>query len=411
MDLYKENCLPLVSVIVPVKKEAKIFESTLKTILSQDYEPLQVVVSDGSGSNDIFTLVNSLNDARIKYVKPPAAQTFSDDWNYALDEADGEYVTFLGDDDGMLPGALSFAIEALLKNNFLILTWKKINYSWPDHLIESSKNVIEGKSSPYLNVYKAKKALSLLVKFKIGYNQLPCIYNSLVKKDLILLVKQRSLNNKFFGGIIPDVYSATALAAVVENYLYASFPLTVNGASHKSSGVIQGLKNRSCTQESLISDVLDSGKTYHKDIGNFSGSIASIVLGEYLLAKSNITGVNLPKPNWRAYVHYLIYEAQGSVRKLEILKAARYTAVSRNMMVFVPNINRYESATPLTSFDGRLVLPVDLIKDVADSTLLCESLIPSSVEIEYHPIRRVLKSWLTLTVRSVIEIYRNWRLS
>jgi len=411
MTPHTKTFPPLVSVIIPVKKKVEVFQSTLNTVLSQDYQSLQVVVSSNGNSDKVFNLVASLNDPRIKHVKPPPNQSFSDDWNFALDEADGEYVTVLGDDDGMIPGAISYAMEALLKNNLPALTWLKINYSWPDHVFEINQNTIEGTSAPYLNVFKAKKALELLANFKIGYNRLPCIYNSIIRKELTDAVKQRSYNNKFFGGIIPDVYSAVALATVIEEYLYASFPLTVNGASNKSSGVIQGLRNRSTSQEDLIPDILTSGEKYHKDIGSFSGSIASIVLGEYLLAQSNIKTVNMPDPNWRAYVNYMIYESQGSQRKKEILDAARFTAKSRKMLAFIPKLTVTNNFIPLGFFNGRLLVPTSLVRDVEGAAMLCKSLIPVSPEIESHPNRRIFKSWLIFTARSILEIYRNWRLS
>ena len=108
---------PLLSVVIPVKYNSGTLESTLNTVLSQEYSPLQIVVSNNSNQKEVYGLVQKINDDRITYISTENDLNFSDDWEFALSGADGEFVTFLGDDDGILPNALEYGMQMLLENN------------------------------------------------------------------------------------------------------------------------------------------------------------------------------------------------------------------------------------------------------------------------------------------------------
>ena len=274
---------PLLSIVIPVKLNSGTLKSTLKTVLNQNYSNIQIIVSDNSDQCIVKDIVSEFDDNRIKHIVPKRTSiNFSEDWEFALSGADGDYVTFLGDDDGALPNAYSLGMSYILNNDIDAFTWRKINYNWPDHLLPEFRSAMSGESSPEIQKIDARKALKLLSKFKIGYNTLPCIYNSIVSMKDVKFVINKTRQKKFFSGSIPDVYSGIALSSVIKKYYYASFPLTVNGASAKSSGVIQGKSNLSKKQKEQIVDVLSSKQRYHRDIGGFSTSIASIVMGEYL---------------------------------------------------------------------------------------------------------------------------------
>ena len=204
---------PLLSIVVPVKINSGTLEYTIRTILAQDYPNIQIVISDGSNQVEVRDLVKQINDKRIKCITPYRTDSgFSNDWEFALSGADGEYVTFLGDDDGVLPKAYSLAMEYILNHNVDAFTWKKINYNWPDHLLSEYQNMLIGDSKPEIQRINAKKSLKLLSQFKVGYNSLPCIYNSIVCMSDIRSVIKKSKKNRFFSGSIPDLLTASSIA-------------------------------------------------------------------------------------------------------------------------------------------------------------------------------------------------------
>jgi len=402
---------PKLSVVIPVKNNSGTLKSTLKTLLQQDYKPLEIVVSNNSQQDEIKDLIKKIDDKRIKYLCPKRKLNFSDDWNFALSGVTGEFVTFLGDDDGFMPGAISYAMNIFNEKNIDAITWRKLNYNWPNHLIEYERNILEGQSSQEIQLIDAKKALKLSSKFLLGYNQLPCIYNSIVKIKIINKAKSLSTQNKFFNGVIPDVYSSIVIANLIGKYLYMSFPLTLNGGSEKSSGIISGLAQHTDSQKEKISDIVNSGQKYHKDIGPFSSSIASIFLGEFLLAKNNMPELNWPEPSWRLYVLYLRYESKGARNSGKILDAATYTAKARNM-IFFPKKNRKSVFTENSPsyFSGRIRFPENIIDDVDCASQIFNDLIPFDKAPTYSSPSSVVKEWILYTISSLLRIYRLYKL-
>ena len=137
----------------------------------------------------------------------------------------------------------------------------------------------------------------MFCNFYERYNSLPCIYNSLVHIKYIKKIKSLSRNNIFFGGVIPDVYSGIVLSRVIEDYLYAYFPLTINGASALSGGIAQGTQKK-INKEQLeqIKDItIAKLENEYDDRIGYAPSVYSMELGEYLLASKNLNSIKVNK--------------------------------------------------------------------------------------------------------------------
>jgi glycosyltransferase involved in cell wall biosynthesis len=401
---------PLLSVVIPVKLNTGTLEYTVKTVLNQTYSNIQIVISNNSDQDYVRNLISKFNDKRIKIITPKKTNiNFRADWEFALNGADGDYVTFLGDDDGVLPNAYSLGMSYILNHDVNAFTWKKINYNWPDHLVEESRNLLIGDSKPEVQKINAKKALRQLAKFRIGYNTLPCIYNSIVSMDDIRSVIDQSKQKVFFYGPIPDVYSGIALSTVVGQYYFASFPLTINGASVKSSGVIQGEPSLEKSQKDKIIDIINAKSSYHEDIGEFSSSIVSIIMGEYMLARKNIDDFPGPKPSWYVYVKRLLRESKTSKNSKDIIKSARYTAKKRGfimLFLFYKIDLNLASKVSTCFFNGKINLPPKTINNIEDVSLLLTGLIPDIQDVKIINWKSIVSQWLHDSRKIIIDLYR-----
>ena len=91
---------PLISIIIPVYKVEKYLEKCIKSVLSQTYKNLQIIlVDDGSPDNcgnicDDYARV----DNRIEVIHK-ANGGLSDARNVGLKAARGEYIGFVDSDD------------------------------------------------------------------------------------------------------------------------------------------------------------------------------------------------------------------------------------------------------------------------------------------------------------------------
>ena len=86
------------------------------------------------------------------------------------------------------------------------------------------------------------ETLAKLISLSIGYNRLPCIYNSFISTDVIKKAQASSQDHSLFTSISPDVQSAIIFSLFAKNYILSHHPLSVNGASKYSNGTAQRFK-------------------------------------------------------------------------------------------------------------------------------------------------------------------------
>ena len=161
-------------------------------------------------------------------------------WEFALSHVREGFVTILGDDDGLLPGAVRAARRLIIDHDVKAVTWQKIEYTWPNHIIPDFRNWLQIPLGSNVELLKARDVAADVVGFRASYPRLPCIYNSFVSTDLISAYREKN-NNEFFGGASPDVYSAFAIASQVDSFAFCGRPLSINGGSGKSNGTLHTL--------------------------------------------------------------------------------------------------------------------------------------------------------------------------
>jgi glycosyltransferase involved in cell wall biosynthesis len=106
---------PLVSVGVPTYDRARSLERTLRSVLEQDHERLEVLVSDNASTDGTEELCRGLAaaDDRLRYVRHPVNRGPTDNFNAVLAGARGEYRMWLGDDDWLDPDYVARCVEVL----------------------------------------------------------------------------------------------------------------------------------------------------------------------------------------------------------------------------------------------------------------------------------------------------------
>ncbi|TYB31177.1 MAG: glycosyltransferase family 2 protein [Candidatus Mcinerneyibacterium aminivorans] len=100
---------PLVSVIVPTYKRPSKLKRALDSINSQTYENIEIIVVDDNNENDRFRretiefIKKYRTDKKIQYIKHKNNKGGALARNTGIKNAEGEFITFLDDDDEYLP--------------------------------------------------------------------------------------------------------------------------------------------------------------------------------------------------------------------------------------------------------------------------------------------------------------------
>lgn len=100
---------PLVSAVIITYNQQNFIEETLRSVLEQDYEGLEVVVSDDGSTDSTPRIIRALAAEypdRLVPILDPRNAGITANTNRALRACRGELITFLGGDDLMLPGKI-----------------------------------------------------------------------------------------------------------------------------------------------------------------------------------------------------------------------------------------------------------------------------------------------------------------
>lgn len=230
----------LLSIIIPTKnREFYAIKAVEQTLQMRDNR-VQVVLQDNS---DTCTLSKMLlkynNDERLKYNYTEGIISFVDNFNLAVDLADGEYLCIIGDDDGVVPQIIDVVEWA--KNNKIDAIKPELNavYFWPNS--EVLRNSVD---NGYLNIKKITSKVSVCKPFyevekllnqgaqKYLSLDMVKLYHGIVRKECLDNIKKKT--GKYFGGLSPDIYMSVALSLTVDKIVKIKLPLTISGICNKS---------------------------------------------------------------------------------------------------------------------------------------------------------------------------------
>ena len=224
---------PKLTVIIPTRERADTLFHTLRTVIEQDYENLEIIVSDNASIDNTEAIVRSFSDPRVNYINTGQRLGMSENWEFALGHVTGDFLMYLGDDDGLLSNACSDIATILMNTNTKAIIWNKPNFNWPSNKI--TPNELNIKLNYDLVEMDSKILLKAVANGRTSYGRLPVIYTGFVAVDKIVQIKNKT--GRFFHSITPDVYSGIVLADALPSYLYSFRPFSINGGSGHSNGL------------------------------------------------------------------------------------------------------------------------------------------------------------------------------
>lgn len=120
----------LVSIGLPVRNGARTLEAAIRSVLGQDHEPLEVVVSDNASTDETEALCRDLaaSDSRIVYHRQPRNIGILNNFIQTMQLASGTFFQWLGDDDWLAPSYISRCLDIFAEDSRLILVTTEINY-------------------------------------------------------------------------------------------------------------------------------------------------------------------------------------------------------------------------------------------------------------------------------------------
>lgn len=139
----RSQCLPLVSVILPVYNQTDLLRDSVLSVLSQSYPRIELVILDDGSREDVPAVLSGLLDLPSVRLFRQANQKLPRALSHAFQYARGELLTWTSADNLMHPHAVARLCEALLRSPDAVLAYADVAL-----IDDSGKPLTDGSYRP-----------------------------------------------------------------------------------------------------------------------------------------------------------------------------------------------------------------------------------------------------------------------
>lgn len=293
--------MPKFSILLPTRGRADTLRFALATAVAQDFEDVEILVHESGDDPQTADVVAEIGDSRTRLVKTVEPVAMKENWERAVAAATGDYLTIIGDDDGILAAACSEASQILDRYPVEVLTWRPAAYFWP----ESAVTGLQDRLQAYLptasgcELQDPRTLLYLAYHFRDHHYTMPMILHSFVARPLV----DRVIDGlgSYFSSAAPDIASAVADAWFGRSCILSHRPLSISGISHHSTGFrmhfSRDLKLRKEAEEAAFAGAVE----FHPSLADSRNS-QIFAANEMMTMKQALFSNEEPSFNYRALI-------------------------------------------------------------------------------------------------------------
>lgn len=133
---------PLVSVVIPTcRRSLDFLARAVESVRNQTYDNLEIIIVDDSTENypqrvETENYIRSIKDSRIRYHQNEVNCGGSVTRNWGIAHAEGEYISFLDDDDEYMPQKIEKQVAYMERTSCDASLTEMAIYSWDGRLID-----------------------------------------------------------------------------------------------------------------------------------------------------------------------------------------------------------------------------------------------------------------------------------
>lgn len=277
--------LPKITVIIPTRERCDVLQKTLLTVTGQTYPRLEILISDNFSADGTEAVVRGIADSRVRYVNTGRRISMAKNYEFALSHVDDGWVSIIGDDDGLMPASISRVAQIIGETRARAIRSNICTYVWPE-LVGKEYGRLAVPLQSGVEIRKSSVWLQKVLGGHEGYPQLPMLYYGGFV-DVAVLKEIRDKSGSIYLSCIPDVYSAVAIASVIDSYAYSHEPLCISGVSRHSTGTSQFSNDPTKPRSPAQVFISEGNIPYHRDLplcsdGSYPPSLQAMVYESYL---------------------------------------------------------------------------------------------------------------------------------
>jgi Glycosyl transferase family 2 len=124
--------LPLVSVVLASYGRPQLLAQAIDSVLRQTHERLELIISDDPAAMSCAGLLSELKDPRCKVQIHSERLGCWRNWTHAIQQAKGDFIVFLGDDDWLSDSFITCHLEALRRTPEATVSFCPVQEVHPD---------------------------------------------------------------------------------------------------------------------------------------------------------------------------------------------------------------------------------------------------------------------------------------
>jgi glycosyltransferase involved in cell wall biosynthesis len=245
---------PLFSVVIPTRNRARLLRYALQSAMEQTFDDYEIIVSNNNSRDDTRAVVEATNNGKVRYVETDRTLAMPDHWEFALDQARGQYVTYLCDDDAWCPAVLKRVAEIISSQQPKIVVIGSGLYYGSNWFDENRRNfLIVAPHTASTRECDSEDTLRYLFKCGAVYDA-PRMLNSFCHRDSLMRIREET---KRIFLLAPD-YSFPALTLTrIPTWIYIDEPLRLQGIFPEGIGSTQ-VHNRGEPSQEFIREFGDT---------------------------------------------------------------------------------------------------------------------------------------------------------
>lgn len=237
----------LLSIVVPTRNRSEYAIPTIAALLGMCVDSIEIVVEDNSTDASLSEWAAHFErDGHLRYSWSREPRSMTENYERAIGRARGEYVSVIGDDDGVSPEIVEAVIWARTHGIEALVPDGVAQYVWPDlvmpapHALGAGELRLRSFTGAIRSADAEVELRRCVASAAQSFHGLPKIYYGIVRRRCLELVQQRA--GCFFPGISPDIAGAIALATTISTVVHINYPLFVPGSSLRSNAGLSGLR-------------------------------------------------------------------------------------------------------------------------------------------------------------------------
>lgn len=126
--------MSLISVVLPVYNGEKTIKATIGSVLQQSVSDLELIVVNDGSQDSTLEIASRIEDSRVKVFSYYPNSGVAISRNRGIENASGDYISFIDADDLWTPDKLAYQLKALESN-----PQAAVAYSWTDCIDENDR--------------------------------------------------------------------------------------------------------------------------------------------------------------------------------------------------------------------------------------------------------------------------------